>query len=50
MDSDEDNENEHGYAKHGGQALDIGEDFDSEEEVEDDEQDEEEEEDNQLPP
>ena len=36
MDSDDEN-----FAKHGGEALDIGEDFDSEEEVDDEEEDDE---------
>jgi len=34
MDSDEDQE----FAKQGGEALDIGEDFDSEEDMEDEEE------------
>jgi len=38
MDSDDDQE---GYARQGGEALDIGEDFDSEEEVDEDEDEEE---------
>lgn len=35
MDSDEDDRE---FAEEGGQALDLGEDFDSEEEVDDDEE------------
>ena len=38
MDSDEDND----FAKHGGEPLDLGEDFDDEDEVDEDEEDEEE--------
>ncbi len=37
MDSDDDNQ---GFPKQGGEAIDLGEDFDSEEEVDDDEDDE----------
>lgn len=36
MDSDEDDAR---FAKHGGEALDIDQDFDSEEEVDDEEED-----------
>lgn len=44
MDSDDDNQ----FAKHGGEALDIGDDFDSEEEDDDIEDDDDEQE--QQPP
>ena len=37
MESDDDNQ----FEKHGGEALDLGEDFDSEEEGEEEEDDEE---------
>ena len=38
MESDEDQE----FAKQGGEALDLGEDFDDDDEVDDDEEDDEE--------
>lgn len=49
MDSeDENDEHRQGFANHGGEALDLGGDFNSDEDVEDEDEDEDEE--DQQPP
>ena len=42
MDSDEEDDQQKGFAQHGGEPLDLGGDFNSDEDVEDEDEDEEE--------